>query len=85
MYFARSDLGSSAYSSILGISATSTHLTSGTHYPLQTGILATILIALITLNSFGVSKNRGEYGLFSFISKDTWCVVRTIIFQELLV
>lgn len=48
MYFARSDLGSSAYSSILGISATSTHLTSGTHYPLQTGILATILIALIT-------------------------------------
>ena len=79
MYFARSDLGSSAYSSILGISTTSTHLTSGTHYPLQTGILATILIALITLNSFGVSKNRGEYGLFSFISKDTWCVVRTII------
>lgn len=83
MYFARSDLGSTAYSSILGLSTTSTSLTSGTHYPLQTGIVATLIVGIITLNSFGKSKNRGEYGLFSFISKDTWCVVRTILLSAI--
>ena len=79
MYFARSDLGSAVYSSILGLYVTSSHLSSGVHYPLQTGIVATILIAMITLNSFSASRRRGEYGFFSFISKDTGCVVRTII------
>ena len=38
MYFARSDLGSAVYSSILGLYVTSSHLSSGVHYPLQTGI-----------------------------------------------
>ena len=79
MYFSKSNLGTSAYSSILGLSTTSSYLTSGTHYPLQTGIVATIIIAVITLNSFSTSRRRGEYGFLSFISKDTWCVVRTIV------
>lgn len=83
MYFARSDLGAAVYSAILGLYVTSSHLSSGVHYPLQTGIVATILIAMITLNSFSASRRRGEYGFFSFISKDTGCVVRTIILSAL--
>ena len=71
MYFARSDLGAAVYSAILGLYVTSSHLSSGVHYPLQTGIVATILIAMITLNSFSASRRRGE------------CVVRTIILSAL--
>ena len=84
MYFTRTDLTSTAYSSILGISAVSTVNTTGTRYPIQTGILATFIVTLITLNSYTASRRRSEYGFFSFINKDVYCVIRTVVLSSLL-
>ena len=82
MYFARTDLPSTAYSSILGISATtlSTTFVQGTvRYPLQTGVIAAGIVAVITLTCYRRSRYHSEFGLFGFISKDTWCVINTCI------
>lgn len=83
MYFSANDLTSNAYSSILGLSVSSsstTILNSGTKYPLQTGIIATLIVALITLSSYNASRRRSDYSFFAFVSKDTGCVIRTIVF-----
>jgi phosphotransferase system glucose/maltose/N-acetylglucosamine-specific IIC component len=82
MYFGRQDLPASAYSSILGLSMTtagSATVRGGVHYPLQTGVIATAVVAVITQISYSRSRNRSEYSFFSFISRDTWCVIRTVI------
>lgn len=82
MYFTRTDLPTTAYSSILGISATSSVVSSlagSVRYPLQTGVLATVLVSLITLNSYSASRRSTDYGVFSFMSKDVRCVLRTIV------
>lgn len=82
MYFCRQDLPASAYSSILGLSMTTTGsatVRGGVHYPLQTGVVAAAIVAVITLTSHTRSRNRSEYSFFSFISRDTWCVIRTVI------
>ena len=84
MYFGRQDLPASAYSSILGLSMTtagSATVRGGVHYPMQTGVLATAVVSVITLTSHTRSRNRSEYSFFSFISRDTWCVIRTVIFS----
>ena len=86
MYFGSPDLPASAYSSILGLSMTtagSATVRSGVHYPLQTGIVATAVVAIITLTSYNSSRNRSEYSFFSFISRDTWCVIRTVVLSSI--
>ncbi|MBQ9326957.1 MAG: hypothetical protein IJ225_00280 [Solobacterium sp.] len=82
MYFGRQDLPATAYSSILGLSVTvngSATVRGGVHYPLQTGLIATAVVSVITLTSHNHSRTRSEYSFFSFISKDTWCVIRTVV------
>ncbi len=81
MYFSRTDLASTAYSSILGLSMTSTSsmtMQSTVHYPLQTGIVGCVIVAFITMVCFDHTRNRSDYGLFSFIPRDTACVIRTM-------
>lgn len=86
MFLSSSDLSSTAYSSILGLSITRSsisRLTSGTHYPLQTGMIGVAVISIITLISFSRSGKRNEYGIFSFISREAGCVIRTVFFSML--
>ena len=86
MYFVRSDLPATAYSSILGLSATtvSTAFVQGTvRYPLQTGVIASAVVSFVTLQCFRRSRYHSEYGIFSFISKDVWCVINTIVLSSL--
>lgn len=86
MFVTRTDLSSTVYSSILGLSITRSsisRLTSGTHYPLQTGMVGVIVISVITLLSFSRSRKKNEYGFFSFISKEASCVIRTVFFSFL--
>lgn len=84
MFFSRTDLIATAYSSILGISATSLVNANTVRYPLQTGILATVLVSFITLNSYSSSRRRSEYGFFSFIGRDVYCVIRTVVLSGLM-
>lgn len=82
MYFAKTNLPSAAYSSILGITMMSTGsvvLKGSVHYPLQTGMIASIIVAFITLGSYSRTRKRSEYSFFSFISKDTACVLRVVL------
>lgn len=74
-------LTSNAYSSIFGLSMTTNTMFSAsvTKYPLQTGMVGAIGIALITLFMFNVSKKKSEYGFFSFISKEMSCVIGTAV------
>lgn len=84
MYFARADLPTTAYSSTLGLSVTSSNVSSlanMTRYPLQTGILPTILIAFVALGSYARTRHSSDYGFFSFINKDVMCVIRTVVFS----
>ena len=86
MYFGKHDLPASAYSSILGLSMTTTGsatVRGGTHYPFQTGIVATAVVSFITLTSHTRSRSRSEYSFFSFISRDTWCVIRTVVLSSI--
>jgi phosphotransferase system glucose/maltose/N-acetylglucosamine-specific IIC component len=86
VFFARTNLGSTAYSSILGISvngSTVTALKNGTHYPLQTGLIGVVIIVFITLLCFKGAKKKNEYGFFGFISWEASCTIRTIFFSFL--
>lgn len=83
MFFANPNLPSTAYSSILGLSLNRTNIVSlvgSTHYPLQTGVIATVIVSAITLWSFSSTRKKTEYGFFSFISKEMACVIRTVFF-----
>lgn len=79
-----SALPGTAFSSLLGISFSTSLVSSvkaGVHYPLQTGLLSTFLVSLIVLSMYSRTRKHNEYSFFSFISKDVWCVIRTVIFS----
>ena len=84
MYFCDPSLTSTAYSSILGLGISNSvvpSLAGSTHYPLQTGIVATALVSLITLSSYSKSRQRSDYGFFAFIPRDGYCVLRTLFWS----
>ena len=81
IYFAKKDLPSNTYSSILGINVSNSTLPSlinTTNAPLQTGLLGVALVAIITLWSFHNSKSRNEYSVFPVISKEVACFLKTV-------
>lgn len=86
MLVCSSSLTSTAYSSILGLSLTKSNIASYTgitKYPLQTGLIGALCVVGVTLLSFNQSKKRNEYGLFSFVSKETMCVILTLLYSIL--
>lgn len=86
VFFAQTNLVSTAYSSILGISVNGSSLASlksGTHYPLQTGIIGVVIIVFITLFCFNSLQKRNEHGFFGFLSWEAVCTIRTVFFSFL--
>lgn len=85
MYVSSTNIATTAYSSILGLSAvtTSSYASSITKYPLQTGMIGSAIIAVITLLCFNATRKKSEYGLFSFISKELSCTIRIVFFSFL--
>ncbi|NLC97074.1 MAG: hypothetical protein GX675_05855 [Erysipelotrichaceae bacterium] len=82
MLFASKNLPSSAFSAILGISFSSTSLSnlSGINYPLQTGIAGAIIVTFTTRISYRQSRNKTQYGFFSFIDKDIHAVIINVLY-----
>lgn len=77
-----SSLPAEAFSSVLGLSMTrSVTYTSQsvTVYPLQTGMIAAVITALITLLSIRLSALKKENGFFSFIPSSVWILLTTMI------
>lgn len=75
-------LPSTSYSAILGISYASP--ISGTIYPLQTGLIGAILVALITRYSYIKSRRPSVYSFLSFLDKDIAGILYNIVFCALL-
>ncbi len=87
MLVTRGDLTSTSYSSILGMNLSKSSIVSYsgvTRYPLQTGMLGIGVIAFGTLFAFHLTKNRDEYGLFSFVSKEVSCAMKVVIYSILI-
>ena len=81
MILSPSNLTTNAYSSIFGLSFTTNYAFSSnvTKYPLQTGMVGVLIVVFITLIMFGISRKKNEYGFFSFISKEMFCVIGTVV------
>lgn len=82
MFFADSSLTQTATNALFGISITASKLThmSGTHYPLQTGMIGIILLTLTTRLAFAQSRKKNAYGIFSFIDRDMWGMLLNAIY-----
>jgi phosphotransferase system glucose/maltose/N-acetylglucosamine-specific IIC component len=84
MYLANGNLPDTAFSSILGISISSTSvesLSASAHYPLQTGIFGPLLISFISLSCYTKTKKKDEYGILGFIAPDTTCTILTLFWS----
>lgn len=83
MVFASTDLPSTTFSAILGITYNASkipNLATGTRYPIQMGIIAALIIGFCTRISYSESRRRNQYSLFSFIDKDTWAILINILY-----
>ncbi len=84
MFFAKSDLVSTAYAPILGLSvngSTFQNLNVGIHTPLQTGLVGIVTVALLTRHCYFVSRGKSPYTLlFPYIDKDTWALILSILY-----
>lgn len=87
MFMASSSLPSSAFSAILGISVSAVNLQilsgNAVHYPIQTGFVAVIIVAVATKYAYHRSRTKSPYGFFAFIDKDTWSILSTLIYCAL--
>ena len=84
MIVTRTDLTTTAYSSILGLNLSKSSIASYTGitlYPLQTGLIGIAVVAIGTLVAFTNSKKKSGYGLFSFISRDVGCVINVLLYS----
>lgn len=86
MFIASTDMPLTAYSSVLGLSIDAGKFMfagTGVHFPIQTGIVAAIVLANITRFTYTRSRNRSSYGIFAFIDRDTWAMIVAIIYSVL--
>ena len=82
VFFAKTNLPATSYNNILGISVNTTTIASlktGSHYPLQTGLVGMAIVVAITLKSFPQSHKQNEIGSFGLLSWETTCTIRTIV------
>jgi PTS system maltose and glucose-specific IIC component len=82
VFFAKSNLPSTAYSSLLGISVSSSTMTSlkvSTHYPLQTGVIGTALVSAITLFSFHRFQKKNNEKVLGLVSWETSCTALAVL------
>ena len=82
MMFTPHTLASTSYSPILGISYSIP--TYGTIYPLQTGLVGGILVALVTRYSYIKSRRPSVYSFLSFVDKDVAGIIYNVLFCALL-
>jgi PTS system maltose and glucose-specific IIC component len=83
IFFTREGLPDSAYSSILGISHSAsavTWLSGDTHYPLQTGILAVVIVASLARLAYNITHRKRSAVRFFRMNDDAAAVTRTVVF-----
>ena len=87
MFLARQDLASSAYESVFGLSLNTSSISglSGlTQYPLSTGLVGAMCVGLVCRVAYQKSRGKLRYGVFSFIDRDTYALILSILYCLLL-
>lgn len=85
MFLGPNDLVSQAYTNNLGISySAQIQNTTTTIYPLQTGIIGSFLVAVITRYSYLHSRQRSIYSILGFADKDTAGIIYNLVLCGLL-
>ena len=83
MLLSTQNLNSSAYASTYGINSVF-NIGSGTRYPLETGMIGSLLVAYATRTAFILSRHRSDYSLTNMLSKDTTGLIYNFILCFLL-
>lgn len=79
MLFSNQTLGSQAYTTGIGVNSVF-NLANGARYPLETGLLGSLIVAYITRFSYVTSRNRSSYSILAFFNKDTAGIIYNIVF-----
>ncbi len=73
MFFARTNMMSSAYYAELGIQMNS----GGMRYPVATGILAALIVNYLTSRFYINSRHANNIGIFAFVNRDATAMLMT--------
>lgn len=87
MFFVKDKLPSYAYVTSFGISVDSSNfafLGSSVRYPLNLGIVATVVSYYLVKHCFNHTRNRRTYGATAFIDKNTMALILSIILSVIL-
>lgn len=79
MLFSNQSLSAQAYTTGIGVNSVF-NLASGTRYPLETGLIGSLIVAYITRFSYITSRNRSSYSILVFFNKDTAGIIYNILF-----
>lgn len=79
MMFSVQNLDSQAYATGFGINSIF-NFSVGSRYPLETGMLGSLLVAIATRSAFIFSRHRGNYSLTNIFSKDIAGIVYSVLF-----
>lgn len=82
MFLSDPSLPVTAYASILGlqVNAKSLHIAGETvRYPLQTGVVGALVVGVVSRFHYKRSRTRTVYGFLSFIDRDAWAYIATLI------
>ena len=78
MLFADQTLGNQAYVSTYGINSI-LNVVSGNRYPLETGLIGSLLVGFATRISFIHSRHRSAFSFLTFFNKDSAAVLFNIL------
>ena len=78
MLFSPQTLDSQAYATGYGINSIF-NLSTGSRYPLETGMIGSLLVALMTRISFVLSRHRGDYSITNIFSKDIAGIIYNVL------
>jgi len=84
MFFASRSLTAATFYPFLGIQVNLSKISlagTGMLYPLQTGIIAAVINIFITRFAYRRSRGVSGYGVLSFIDRDSWAAISTIIYS----
>lgn len=76
MFFNDHSLVSQAYTNAMGLSYTTN---ADTYYPLQTGMIGSFAVALITRYSYLQSRKKSIYSFFGFLNEDTRAILYELV------
>lgn len=79
MLLATQNLPAQAYATGYGINSVF-NISTGTRYPLETGMIGSLLVAFATRGAFVMSRHRGDYSITNIFSKDIAGIIYNFVF-----